>query len=298
MSAAPRPPLFDRRRLQHSFGRAAAGYSEVAVLQRESESRLLEQLEVLEQRVPARVLDVGSGPGRASGVMKGRWPASEVVAMDIALPMLGQVPKHTRFWRPVRRVCGEAAKLPFADASFDLIFSNMCLQWVPDLPVALAEFRRVLRPQGLLLFTSFGPDTLSELRESYLAAGESQPPLSPFAAIQQVGDALISAGFRNPVLERENFQLTYPDTMTLLRELRAIGAGDARSQRARGLGGKSRQARMVQAYEALRGSDGRLPSTWEVIGAMAWAPPPGAARREAGGDIATFPADRIPRRVR
>jgi malonyl-CoA O-methyltransferase len=112
MSAAPRPPLFDRRRLQHSFGRAAAGYSEVAVLQRESESRLLEQLEVLEQRVPARVLDVGSGPGRASGVMKGRWPASDVVAMDIALPMLGQVPKHTRFWRPVRRVCGEAASCP------------------------------------------------------------------------------------------------------------------------------------------------------------------------------------------
>src|SRR5205085_12038602 len=88
MSSPLRPPLFDRRRLQHSFGRAAAGYAEVAVLQREAESRLLEQLEVLEARVPARVLDVGSGPGRASGVMKGRWPKSEVIALDIALPML------------------------------------------------------------------------------------------------------------------------------------------------------------------------------------------------------------------
>jgi malonyl-CoA O-methyltransferase len=189
-------------------------------------------------------------------------------------------------------------KLPFADASFDLIFSNMCLQWVPELPVALAEFRRVLRPQGLLLFTSFGPDTLSELRESYLAAGESQPPLSPLAAIQQVGDALISAGFRNPVLERENFQLTYPDTMTLLRELRAIGAGDARNTRPRGLGGRSRRARMVAAYETLRDADGRLPSTWEVISAMAWAPEAGVPRREASVDIATFPADAIPRRPR
>ena len=298
MSSPLRPPLFDRRRLQHSFGRAAAGYAEVAVLQREAESRLLEQLEVLGEVVPARVLDVGSGPGRASGVMKGRWPKSEVVALDIALPMLTQVPKHTRFWRPVRRVCGEAAALPFADASFDLVFSSLCLQWVADLPAALAEFRRVLRPGGLLLFTSFGPDTLLELREAYLAAGEAQPPLSPFAAIQQVGDALVSAGFRNPVLEREDFTLSYPDVMGLLRELRAIGAGDARSQRARGLGGKARQARMVAAYEAMRGPDGRLPSTWEVIGAMAWAPPPGAARREAGADIATFPADRIPRRTR
>jgi malonyl-CoA O-methyltransferase len=298
MNAQTRPPLFDRRQLQHSFGRAAAGYAEVAMLQRESESRLLEQLEVLEARVPARVLDVGSGPGRASGVMKGRWPGSEVVAMDIALPMLGQVPKHTRFWRPVRRVCGEAAKLPFADGSFDLIFSNMCLQWVPDLPGALAEFRRVLRPQGLLLFTSFGPDTLVELREAYLAAGEDNPPLSPFAAIQQVGDALISAGFRNPVLERENFRLTYPDAMSLLRELRAIGAGDARSGRRRGLGGRSRQSRMIAAYECQRDSDGRLPSTWEVISAMAWAPEAGVPRREAATDIATFPADSIPRRTR
>jgi len=298
VSTPLRPPLFDRRRLQHSFGRAAAGYAEVAMLQRESESRLLDQLEVLEQRVPARILDVGSGPGRASGVMKGRWPRSEVVALDIALPMLGQVPKHTRFWRPVRRVCGEAAQLPFADASFDLVFSNLCLQWVPDLPVALAEFRRVLRPEGLLLFTSFGPDTLIELREAYLAAGERQPPLSPLAAIQQVGDALISAGFRNPVLERENFNLTYPDAMSLLRELRSIGAGDARNARPRGLGGRARQARMIAAYETQRDADGRLPSTWEIISAMAWAPPPGVPRREATADIATFPADRIPLRKR
>jgi malonyl-CoA O-methyltransferase len=296
VSSPSRPPLFDRRRLQHSFGRAAAGYAEVAVLQREAESRLLEQLEVLGDTVPARILDVGSGPGRASGFMKGRWPKSEVVALDIALPMLGQVPRHTRFWRPVRRVCGEAAALPFAEGSFDLVFSNLCLQWVAELPAALAEFRRVLRPGGMLLFSSFGPDTLLELRQAYLAAGDREPPLSPFAAIQQVGDALVSAGFRNPVLERENFALSYPDVLSLLRELRAIGAGDARSGRPRGLGGKGRQARMVAAYETQRDADGRLPSTWEVIAAMAWAPPPGVARREGGAEIATFPADRIPRR--
>ena len=297
MSTPSRPPVFDRRRLQHSFGRAAAGYAEVAVLQRETESRLLEQLEVLETKIPSRILDVGSGPGRASGVMKGRWPKSEVIALDIALPMLRQVPKHTRFWRPVKRVCAEAAHLPFADNSIDLIFSNLCLQWVPDLPAALAEFRRVLREDGLLLFSSFGPDTLIELREAYLQSGERNPPLSPFAAIQQVGDAMIAAGFRNPVLDRDQFMLTYADAMSLLRELRAIGAGDARVQRPRGLGGKSRQARMIAAYETLR-HEGRLPSTWEVITAMAWAPGPGTPRREGNADVASFPADRIPRRIR
>ena len=288
--------LFDRRRLRHSFGRAAAGYAEVAVLQREVESRLLEQLEVLGEKRPLRVLDVGSGPGRASGAIKGRWPKSEVIALDLALPMLRQVGRHTRFWRPVKRLCADASHLPLADGSVDLLFSSLCLQWVQDLPAALAEFRRVLRPGGLLLFSTFGPDTLVELREAYLEAGERQPPLSPFAAIQQVGDALMAAGFRNPVVQRELFTLTYPDVMTLLRELRAIGAGDARSHRARGLGGKGRQARMLAAYEAQRGADGRLPSTWEVIAAMAWAPPPGVARREGGAEIATFPADKIPRR--
>ena len=289
--------LFDRRRLRHSFGRAAAGYAEVAVLQREVESRLLEQLEVLGEKRPLRVLDVGSGPGRASGAIKGRWPKSEVIALDLALPMLRQVGRHTRFWLPVKRLCADASHLPLADGSVDLLFSSLCLQWVQDLPAALAEFRRVLRPGGLLLFSTFGPDTLVELREAYLEAGERQPPLSPFAAIQQVGDALMAAGFRNPVVQRELFTLTYPDVMTLLRELRAIGAGDARVQRPRGLGGRGRQRAMVAAYESRR-EEGRLPSTWEVLTAMAWAPEAGAPRREGESDIATFPADRIPRRVR
>jgi malonyl-CoA O-methyltransferase len=292
-----RGPVFDRRRLQHNFGRAAAGYAEVAVLQREIESRLLEQLEVLGDKRPSRVLDVGSGPGRASGVMKGRWPKAEVIALDIALPMLRQVAGHSRFLRPIKRVCAEASHLPLADDSVDLVFSNLCLQWVPDLPAALAEFRRVLRQDGLLLFSTFGPDTLVELREAYLQAGERQPPLSPFAAIQQVGDAMIAAGFRNPVLDRELFTLTYADVMPLLRELRAIGAGDARLQRPRGLGGKSRQSRMIAAYEPLR-RDGLLPSSWEVISAMAWSPLPGTPRRDGSHDIASFPADRIPRRPR
>jgi len=287
--------LFDQKRLRRNFGRAAGRYAEVAVLQREVESRLLEQLSVLEDKRPVRILDVGAGPGRASAAMKKRWPGAEVVALDLSLPMLHEVRRQTRFWRPVRRVCGDATRLPIADGSIDLVFSSLCLQWVPALPVALSEFRRVLREDGLLLFSTFGPDTLIELREAYLSAGDEQPPLSPFAPMQAIGDALVAAGFRNPVLDRDLFTLTYPEAMTLLRELRTIGAGDARSQRARGLGGKERQARMLAAYEKLR-RDGALPSTWEVIAAMAWAPAAGAPRREGGMDVAVFPADRIPRR--
>jgi malonyl-CoA O-methyltransferase len=292
-----RARLFDLRQLRRSFGRAAPNYSAIAVLQREVETRLLEQLDYLENKIPARILDLGCGPGLSSATIKKRWPKSEVIAVDIALPMLREVPRHTRFWRPVKRVCADAGRLPFADQTADLIFSSLCLQWVDDLPGALDEFRRVLRPGGLLLFATFGPDTLSELRDAFLQAGERNPPLSPLAMIQQVGDGLIGAGFRDPVLDSDRFTLTYAEPMTLLRELRAIGAGDARSNRARGLGGKQRQQKMLAAYESLR-RDGVLPSTWEVITAMAWAPAPGAPRREGAADIASFPADRIPRRTR
>jgi len=288
--------LFDRRQLRRAFGRAAPNYAAVAALQREVEARLLEQLDYLDDRVPLRVLDLGSGPGRAAGAMKKRWPRAEVIALDAALPMLREVPKSTRFWRPVKRVCADVSQLPFADQCTDVIFSSLCLQWLDDLPAVLSEFRRVLRPDGLLLFSTFGPDTLLELRDAYLASGET-PPLSPFAAIQQVGDAMLAAGFKDPVLDRDRYTLTYPDLRGLMHELRAIGAGDARSARRRGLGGRARLQRVTAAYEPLR-RDGVLPSTWEVITAQAWGPAPGAPRRDGDGDLASFPADRIPTRRR
>ncbi|WP_374603480.1 malonyl-ACP O-methyltransferase BioC [Arenimonas sp.] len=288
--------VFDRRQLRRAFGRAAPNYAAVAALQQEVETRLLEQLDYLDDRQPARILDLGSGPGRAAGAMKKRWPKAEVLAVDAALPMLREVPKHTRFWRPVRRVCADVTALPLADQCADVLFSSLCLQWVEDLPAVLAEFRRVLRPEGLLLFATFGPGTLAELREAYESVGEV-PPLSPFAAIQQVGDALLAAGFRDPVIDLDSYTLTYPDLRSLMRELRAIGASDARRDRPRGLGGRERLRQVTAAYETLRRGD-VLPSTWEVITAQAWGPAPGAPRRLGGADLASFPADRIPLRRR
>jgi malonyl-CoA O-methyltransferase len=289
--------LFEPRVLRQHFGRAAKQYSQVAMLQAEVEKRLLEQLDFLEDRKPDRILDIGCGPGQASAAIKKRWPKSEVWALDAALPMLKEVPKQTRFWRPIKRVCADASQLPFHDQSIDVLFSNLCLQWVNDLPATLAEFRRVLKPEGLMLFTTFGPDTLIELRDAYLQAGDAMPPISPFAAIQQIGDAMMAAGFKNPVLDREQYCLTYADTRSLMKELKAIGANDARPQRARGLSSKTRLQKMQAEYE-LRRRDNVIPSTWEVVTAMAWGPAPGVSRREFDTDIASFPADAIPIRRR
>lgn len=284
--------VFDRRGIKRHFARAADSYLAAAALQKEVEARLLEQADYLET-APKRILDLGSGPGRAAGFLKKRWPKAEVIAVDIALPMLRQVPRQTRFWRPVKRVCADALQLPFRDASFDFIFSSLCLQWVHPLPEALRDIRRVLAPGGLFAFSSFGPDTLMELCEAYAGIGET-PPVSPFAAIQQIGDALQGAAFRNSVLDRELYTMHYPDLHALMRELKAIGATDARPQRPRGLAGKSRWQALNAAYPA---GEGRISSSWEVISAMAFRPERDPPPREAGIVASIDPSD-IRRRIR
>ncbi|WIH05365.1 malonyl-ACP O-methyltransferase BioC [Xanthomonas translucens pv. graminis] len=290
--------LFDTHHIRRAFSRAAASYDAAAALQHEVEKRLLESLDYLGERVPQVVLDVGCGPAHAAATMKKRWPRAQVIALDQALPMLQQAKRQAGWWKPFGRVCADARALPLAEHSVDVIFSNLCLQWVEDLPAVFAGFRRVLKPGGLLLCSSFGPDTLVELREAFAQADREAPHVSRFAPIAQFGDALMLSGFRDPVLDRDLFTLTYPDLAALMRELRAIGATNALHARRHTLTGRGRFAAAGAAYEPLRNADGKLPSSWEVIYAHAWAPPPGAPIREGGSEIAAVPVSAIPIRRR
>ena len=289
--------LFDPRQVRRAFSRAAGGYDAAAALQAEVRARLLESLEYLDGRVPAVALDLGSGTGHAAAAMKKRWPKAQVVAIDLALPMLRQARQQAGWWKPFSRVCADARALPLAEGSVDVVFSNLCLQWVEDLPAVFAGLRRVLKPGGLLLCSSFGPETLAELREAF-AQADAAPHVSPFASIAQFGDALMAAGFRDPVLDRDLFTLTYPDLPALMGELRAIGATNALASRRRSLTGRARFAAAAAAYEPLRDVEGRLPSSWDVVYAQAWAPAPGAPIREGGHEIAAVPLSAIPIRRR
>lgn len=305
--------LFDHRQVRRAFSRAAHGYDSAAALQREVASRLMEQLDYLDDPAlgrapPEVVVDLGCGPGHAAAAMQKRWPKAQVLALDLAPGMLAEVRRNAGgagglagrlnpFTRRPLAVCADARALPLRDASVDVLFSNLCLQWVEDLPSVFAGFRRVLKPGGLLLVSTFGPDTLWELREAFAAADEA-PHVSLFPAIGQFGDALIAAGFKDPVLDRDEFRLGHPDLAHLMRELRTIGATNAMATRRRSLTGRARFARAAEAYEPLRQRDGsplagQLPASWEVIYAHAWGPPPGAPIRTGGVDEVSVPLSSI-----
>lgn len=307
-------PLFDARQVRRAFSRSAGSYDAVAQLQRLAEARLLESLDywddpALARPAPAVVLDLGCGTGHASGLLQQRWPKAQVVSIDLALPMLQQARAATRRmplpmarWLPnpfapvPRQVCADARRLPLAEGSVDVIFSNLCLQWVEDLGAVLNGFRRVLKPHGLLLFSTFGPDTLWELRDAF-AQTDDVPHVSPFMDVAAVGDALVAAGFFQPVVERDLEMSAYPDMPALMRELRALGATNALASRRPTLTGRGRFATAAAAYEAHRRDTG-LPATWEIIGAMAWAPEAGTPIREDGIELAAVPVSRIPIRRR
>ncbi|QDH71494.1 malonyl-ACP O-methyltransferase BioC [Marilutibacter alkalisoli] len=310
--------MFDHRQVRRAFSRSAAHYDDAAALQREVASRLMESLDYLADPAvgltPQCVVDVGCGPGHAAVTMQQRWPKARVIALDLALPMAMAARGHAAElpgagrprWlggaRAPEPVCADARALPLADASVDVLFSNLCLQWVEDLPAVFAGFRRVLKPGGLLLVSTFGPDTLYELRGAFAEADEA-PHVSLFPSIAQFGDALIAAGFKDPVLDRDEFTRGHPDLADLMRELRTLGATNAMRERRRSLTGRARFARAAQAYEPLRGASGtphagQLPATWEVIYAHAWGPPPGAPIRIGDVDEVRLPAHGIPIRRR
>ncbi|MCE2998979.1 MAG: malonyl-ACP O-methyltransferase BioC [Betaproteobacteria bacterium] len=278
MSAAQ---AIDKRAVRRSFDRAAAGYDAAAVLQQEVCARSLERLAFIKHQ-PLRILDAGCGTGNAWAGLGQRFPRAELIALDLAPAMLrtarSRLPWHRRWLgRVPAAVCGDLEALPLKAASIDLLWSNLALQWVNDLPAAFRELRRVLVPGGLLMFATFGPDTLKELRAAQ--PGPARGGFNRFTDMHDIGDMLVAAGFADPVIDMEPFTLTYENVRAVMHDLKAIGAHSAAVDRPVALAGKSWLAALERNYEAFR-RHGRLPATFEVIYGHAWAPLP---RRGPGG---------------
>jgi len=275
--------LPEKSMARRSFEAAAATYDQAAVLQREVGRRLLQRLDLMKIK-PLRILDLGTGTGQCLPGLFARFRSAEVVGLDIAWSMLARARKHGRWLRRPRCVCGDAERLPFGSGRFDLVFSNLTLQWCTDLEATFAELQRILRPGGLLLFTTLGPDTLRELRDSWRSV-DGYSHVNGFLDMHDVGDELVRSRFSDPVMDVERLTLTYADVWKLMRELKQLGAHNVTAGRQRGLTGKAHIRRLVEAYECYR-RDGVLPASYEIVHGHAW----------ATSDEISVPLDRITRR--
>jgi malonyl-CoA O-methyltransferase len=280
----------DRRALARAFDRASARYDSVARLQERVRGELLERLEYA-RLAPGVVLDLGAGTAHATRALRGRYRRALVIAADLAPGMLKAARRQSRWWRRFERVCADAYRLPFAAASVDLVFSSLMLQWCDDLDAVFAEIRRVLKPGGLLTFSSLGPDTLRELREAW-ASVDDAVHVNRFIDLHDVGDALGRAGFADPVLDVDRHVEQYTELGALMRDLKALGAHNVTAGRPRGLTGRRALAALTASYERHR-RDGRLPATYEVVYGNAWAAAPRA--RSAAGDEVRIPLSALRR---
>lgn len=264
----------DKARVRASFDRAASTYDSAAILQTEVRQRMLQRLDLV-KLAPARILDAGCGTGQACPALNKRYPQAQILALDLAMGMLQQTQRQQGLLQRIFNgrqtgICADIEALPLADQSMGLIWSNLAIQWCNDLDAAFGEAHRVLRPEGLLMFSTFGPDTLKELRQA-TAADPDHVHVSRFIDMHDIGDALVRAGFSAPVLDVERFVLTYDDVLAVMRDLKAIGAHNAADGRPRGLLGKGFLQRLTANYERFR-QDGKLPATYEVVYGHAWRP--------------------------
>lgn len=285
-----RRDFIDKEQARHAFERAAARYDEVAVLQREIGRRMLERLDYV-RLAPRVVLDAGCGTATTTAELGRRYPQAEIVALDFAEGMLRHAGGQGGWARAPHWVCGDIEALPLASQSVDLVYSNAVLQWSTDLARTFGELLRVLRPGGLLTFSTFGPDTLRELRAAWWQV-DGHTHVSPFADMHDLGDLLLETRFAEPVMDCERLTVTYGSVDDLMRDLKLLGAHNVTAGRARGLTGRRRIEAMRAGYERFRGSDGRLPATYEVVYGHAWGP----VQRVAEDGATLVPVSAIMRR--
>lgn len=270
MNHDPRPFRVDRAAMARAFTRAGAHYDTAAILQSEVRRELLSRLQYFPLQ-PRVIVDLGCGTAQGAAALRQRFRRARVLAIDVAPGMLRAARRHSWPWRRFSCVCADALALPLASLSVDLVYSNLMLQWCDDPARVFTEVRRVLRPGGLLLFSTFGADTLHELRDAWAQADEAAPHVSAFADMPLLASALQHAGLCEPVMDRDLRQQPHHDVESLMRNLRTIGAGNAAADRRRTLTGRQRLAHMRASYERWRTPAG-LPATWEVIYGAAFAP--------------------------
>ncbi|MFV1922366.1 MAG: malonyl-ACP O-methyltransferase BioC [Methylotenera sp.] len=261
----------DKAHVRASFDRAAKTYDAAAVLQKLVRDEMFDRLGLIKV-APHSILDAGCGTGHGSFQLQKRFRSAQIFSLDLAFGMLQKTYAQQSWLSKMvghkRLVCADIENLPVADNSMDIVWSNLALQWCNDLDQSFTEISRVLKPNSLFIFSTFGPDTLKELRT---ASNNGKTHVSRFIDMHDIGDALTRNGFTAPVLDVERYTLTYDDVKAVMKDLKSIGANNATQGRVRGLTGKSFFKQLAAQYEQFR-LDGKLPATFEVIYGHAWTP--------------------------
>lgn len=260
--------MLNKRQISKDFANAADTYDAAAIVQQEICDRALERLQMLKLK-PSTILDIGSGTGKSVRGLQAQFPNCNVIASDVALPMLMYL---NQMQPPLQHqasiMCCDAEKLSLKDESVDLVFSTSTFQWCEDLNLVFAECLRILKPDGILLFTTFGPDTLKELRQSW-ARVDHHDHVHRFIDMHHLGDLLLAHHYADPVVDMELITIEYQRARQLLRDLKDTGSrgkfrttGDNFSS---SLMGKNKFQQFEAAYESYRQKNGLLPASYEVI---------------------------------
>lgn len=253
-------------------------------LRREISARMFERLALI-KTAPQRMLDAGCGEGEDLLGLQQAFPTAQLIGLDLSQPMLEQAWRSGEHSRSGMRqlmsrllarrapavhgaalVCADFGALPVGRSSIDLVWSNLALHWHPQPHRVIDEWSRAMRTGGLLMFSSFGPDTFGELREAFgvADAGALRQRVLPFVDLHDYGDMLVQAGFETPVMDMEKLNITYSSIDKLLADIRAFG-GNPSSQRLAGLQGRRQWARLLEALDARRNADGKIALTIEVV---------------------------------
>lgn len=256
----------NKQRIKKHFDAKADCYESAAVLQREVCDRMIERLDWVTLQ-PKSILDAGSGTGWGVQQLMQRYKSSKLIALDLSPRMLQQTRSKGGWLRKPSLVCADAEAIPLANESVDLVFSNLMLQWCQAEKV-FQEFHRILKPNGLLMFATFGPDTLKELRQAW-AEVDDKPHVNDFVDMHDLGDALMTTGFAEPVMDMDLITLTYHDARSVMTDLKAIGANTQIKTGVNGLTTPGKLKKVFEAYEKYRKSE-LLPATYEVVYGHAW----------------------------
>ena len=278
----------DRLAVRRQFARRAGRLAQANFLLREAESQMLSRLDLIKM-TPASIVEIGSGLGDGLLALRKRYPEASLLGVDVAEPLVRHARQRlsppadgflarlldstVRRRQPLASLAvADGAQMPLRDYSAELIWSNLCLHWFDDPVSTVAEWHRIIRPDGLLMFSMFGVDTLKELR-----AGGAE--LMQFHDMHDLGDALVAAGFADPVMDMSIIKVAFSSADKAIEDLRSMG-GNALLSRRKGLAGREQLRRWRLELSQLRDKDGAIPVTFEIIYGHAWCP---SRKRLPGG---------------